>query len=173
RKGSVVTDALPPGPSAAEFATRLERVRAAMADRSLSALLVTDPANLYYLTGYNAWSFYTPQCLVVPAARDLRLFARAMDADGAGNTCMLPAAQIEGYPEALVHRSDAHPFDWIAARAIETGALSADPDALIAIEGDAHYFSVRGYQALIAALPHARFTDSGELVNWVRVVKSP
>jgi ectoine hydrolase len=173
KRGFLVTTALPPAPDDAEYADRLRRVRAAMTDRSLRALVVTDPANLYYLTGYNAWSFYTPQCLIVPADGDIRLFARAMDADGAGNTSWLPAGQIEGYPEALVHRPDAHPFDWIARRGRDTGALPSEAGAVVAVEGDSHFFSVRGYQALVAGLPGVRFEDSRELVNWVRVVKSP
>ena len=60
RAGHVFTDA---GASA-----RWRGCGTVMAERSLAALVVADPANLYYLTGYNAWSFYTPQCLVVPAA---------------------------------------------------------------------------------------------------------
>lgn len=161
------------GPTAGEYADRLARVRESMAARSLAALVITDPANLYYLTGYNAWSFYTPQCLIVPADGDIRLFARAMDADGATNTAWLPPAQIDGYPEQTVHRPDVHPFDWIAARCRETGVLPTHPGSVIAVEGDSHFFSVRGYQALSAAFPDAHFTDSNELVNWVRVVKSP
>ena len=31
-----------------------------MARKTFGALVVCDPANLFYLTGYNAWSFYTP-----------------------------------------------------------------------------------------------------------------
>ena len=69
--------------STAEYAERLAKVRAAMAQRSMSALVVTDPANLFYLCGYDAWSFYVPQCLVVPADGAPQLFARAMDAAGA------------------------------------------------------------------------------------------
>jgi ectoine hydrolase len=96
-----------------------------------------------------------------------------MDAAGATNTCVLPESQIDGYPETLVHRPDAHPFDWIARRGLETGALTDGSDARIAVEGDSHFFSARGYLALAAGLPRAEITDSGELVNWVRVVKSP
>jgi ectoine hydrolase len=155
----------------AEYADRLARVRAAMASRSFEALVVTDPANLYYLTGYNAWSFYTPQCLVVPAAGELRLFARAMDAAGAAFTCNLRRDQVHGYPENLVHRPDVHPFDWIATTAVEAGALPRR--GLVGIEGDSHFFSARAYLALAAGLPGTTLTDSGELVNWVRLVKSP
>lgn len=152
-----------------EYAGRLSRVRSAMAERSFGALVVTDPANLFYLTGYNAWSFYTPQCLVIPADGEPHLFARAMDAAGAAFTCNLPAEQIHGYPEDLVHRPDVHPFDWIAATARELIPAGSD----VGIEDDSHFFSVRAYLALAAGLPSNRLVTSAELVNWVRVVKSP
>lgn len=152
-----------------EYAGRLSRVRSAMAERGFGALVVTDPANLFYLTGYNAWSFYTPQCLVIPADGEPHLFARAMDAAGAAFTCNLPAEQIHGYPEDLVHRPDAHPFDWIAATARELIPAGTE----VGIEDDSHFFSVRAYLALAAGLPSNRLVTSAELVNWVRVVKSP
>ena len=158
--------------SAEEYEARLANVRARMANRSLSALVVTDPANLFYLSGYDAWSFYTPQCLVVPAEGEPRLFARAMDAAGASFTAVLSADRIHGYPEELVHRPDAHPFDWITARAVEHGCLVDGPDSLVAVEGDCHFFSARGYLALTTGLPRGRVVDSAELVNWVRLVKS-
>ncbi|MEV0345013.1 M24 family metallopeptidase [Nonomuraea sp. NPDC050680] len=160
------------GPDAAEYAQRLTRVQERMAERSFAALLVTDPANMYYLTGYNAWSFYTPQCLVVPAAGPPVLFARAMDAAGAGFTAWLPPEQIEGYPEELVHRPKVHPYDWIAERLRERGLAGTGPDGCVGIEGDSAFFTARGYLALRAGLPHVRLEDSRELVNWVRVVKS-
>lgn len=153
-----------------EYEQRLERVRDALAARSLAGVVVTDPANIFYLTGYNAWSFYTPQCLVVPAGGEPVLFARAMDAAGAGYTTYLPEAQVEGYPEHLVHRPDVHPYDWIARRIRERELAGPGP---LAVEIDAHFFSPRGYLALQAGLDGVRLEDSRELVNWVRVVKSP
>lgn len=156
----------------AEFAARLGRVQRVMGERSLAALVVADPANLYYLTGYNAWSFYTPQCLVVPATGLPHLFARAMDAQGAHYTAYLDHDHIHGYPEALVHRPDVHPFDWIADRALEIGVVE-DAAVEIAAEADAPFFSPRGFLALQGHLRHATLVDSRELVNWVRVVKSP
>ncbi|MEU7854249.1 M24 family metallopeptidase [Nonomuraea sp. NPDC049141] len=160
------------GPDAAEYAQRLARVQEGMEERSFAALLVTDPANMYYLTGYNAWSFYTPQCLVVPASGPPVLFARAMDAAGAGFTAWLPPEQIEGYPEELVHRPKVHPYDWIDERVRERGLIEPGPDRCVGIEGDSAFFTARGYLALRAGLPHVRLEDSQELVNWVRVVKS-
>lgn len=159
-------------PSAGEYTERLLRVRKAMAERSMAALVVSDPANLYYLTGYDAWSFYTPQCLVVPATAEPVLFARAMDAAGAGHTAHLPEHQIEGYPEHLVQSPDVHPFDWIAQRIRERGLVDVAATPIVGVEGDSHFFSARGFLALQAGLPGAHLQDSRELVNWVRVVKS-
>jgi ectoine hydrolase len=153
----------------AEYTERLRRVRENMRQRDLGALVVCDPANLFYLTGYNAWSFYTPQCLVVPVEGEPHLFARAQDANGATFTCNLPAEQIHGYPEELVHRPDVHPFDWIAAAARELVPAGEH----VGVEGDAHFFSPRGYLALDNGLPTNRLVDSAELVNWVRLIKSP
>ena len=156
-----------------EYADRLAAVQQRMAERDWAALVVVDPANLFYLCGYNAWSFYVPQCLVVPAEGVPHLFARAMDAQGAHWTASLPQDQVHGYPEHLVHHPEAHPFDWITRRAVEIGVLPDRPDTTVAAELDAHYFTPRAFLALSNALSHADIVDSRELVNWVRLVKSP
>jgi len=153
----------------AEYADRLRRTREAMAQKGFGAVVVCDPANLFYLTGYNAWSFYTPQCLLVGPEGPPHLFTRSMDAAGAGFTANLDDEHIHGYPEELVHRPDVHPFDWIADGI--RGLIA--PGELIAAECDSHFFSPRGYLALERGLPSNRIVDSAELVNWVRVVKSP
>lgn len=155
-----------------EFAERLRKVQQRMAERGWSALVVADPANLYYLTGYNAWSFYVPQCAVVPAGGEPHLFLRAMDAHGATHTAVLPEERVHAYPEELVHRPDVHPFDHIAAQARELNLFVDSPDAVVAMELDAHYLPVRGFLAVQRAIPRTRIVDSGELVNWVRLVKS-
>lgn len=156
-----------------EYRQRVDRVHAAMAERGLSALVVSEPANLYYLTGYNAWSFYMPQCLVVPADGPPHLFARPMDAQGAHYTAYLTADHVHAYPEDLIQRPDVHPYEWIAERALELGLVADAPEQLVAAELDGHYLSARGYLALRSRLQRAALVDSDELVNWVRVVKSP
>lgn len=95
-----------------------------------------------------------------------------MDAAGAHFTAILPREQVHGYPEHLVHRPDGHPFDWITQTAREAGALSDRSGSVVGVEADSHYFSARGYLAVASGLRRARLVDSGELVNWVRLVKS-
>lgn len=172
RQGST----LPKPFTAAEHEHRVRAVQRAMARHSFAALVVVDPANVYYLTGYNAWSFYMPQCLIVPADGDPHLFGRPMDMHGAHYTAQLPQERVHSYPEELVHRPDVHPFEWMTARAREIGVLpgatgsNGSGGALVAAETDAHFFSPRGYLALTAGLPNARVVDSGELVNTVRAI---
>ena len=39
-----------------EYVDRLERVRIAMQVRKIDVLVVGDPANIYWLSGYDVWS---------------------------------------------------------------------------------------------------------------------
>lgn len=156
-----------------EYLARLESVRHRMRDQGLSALIVTDPANIYYLTGYNAWSFYTPQLLFVPASGPMTFFLRDMDAHGAGHTSWLPPEDIVGYPERYVQRPHIHPFDWVAfalRQRWEVARASASP---VGVEMDSHFFSPRAFRALVNGVPEWRLVDSFELVNWIRAIKSP
>jgi Xaa-Pro dipeptidase len=154
-----------------EYNERLAKVRERMSVQGLSALLVSDPANLYYLIGYNAWSFYTPQFLFVPIEGNLIFFAREMDARGAFHTAWLPQECVIGYPETYVHRTDRHPFDWAGAVLHDQGFI--DSGSRVGVELDAHFFSPKAYFSLITALPDWELVDSRDLVNWVRLVKSP
>ncbi|MFP4137269.1 MAG: M24 family metallopeptidase [Halomonas sp.] len=54
---------------AEEFADRLARVRAGMATAGLDALLLTDPADIFYLTGYHTFEVSVHTALVVDARR--------------------------------------------------------------------------------------------------------
>lgn len=158
--------------TALEYEQRLRCVRKKMAQQGLSALIVTDPANLYYLTGYDAWSFYVPQMLFIPAEGDILLFLREMDAQGAFRTSWLPPHQIIGYPERYVQRPHLHPFDWVAFALRRRGQVAPAAHGCVGLEMDAHFFSPKGYRSLINALPEWLLVDCFELVNWVRSVKS-
>jgi ectoine utilization protein EutD len=152
-----------------EYAERLRRTRARMVERGLDALVACDPANMNYLTGYDGWSFYTPQGVVVAREGEPLLFTRAMDANGARLTTFLGDEHILGFPEDLVQRPGVHPMDWVGAELLARGLGRG----AVGVELDAYFFSPRAYLALGAALPDARLVDSEELVSWVRAVKSP
>ncbi|MCF2587926.1 M24 family metallopeptidase [Brevibacterium sp. UCMA 11752] len=156
-----------------EYLGRIASVRNRMVDQGLSALIVTDPANVYYLTGYNAWSFYTPQLLFVPAAGPLTLFLRDMDAKGAMHTSWLPPEDIVGYPERYVQRPHIHPFDWVAFALRQRWEVARASSSPVGVEMDSHFFSPRAFRSLVNGVPEWRLVDSFELVNWIRAIKSP
>lgn len=154
---------------ATEIDQRVAAVRERMATAGFDALVVADPANIHYLTGYNAWSFYMPQLLFVPAVGEPVLAMREMDALGAHRTAVRFADDVLAYPETYVHQHDRHPMGWVGEQLRHRGFGSA---MRVGYEGDAHYFSVRAFLALQRSLPEWDLVDSRELVNWVRVVKS-
>src|SRR2546423_1893250 len=106
----------------AEYAQRLAKTRTEMQRRSLDALLVTDPANMYYLTGYDAWSFYVPQAVIVPLAEEPPIWVgRGMDAPSAVITTRLPPERILTYADDYVESPTKHPMQHIAKVLAENG----------------------------------------------------
>ena len=95
----------------AEFAARLARTKARMAAAELEALMVADPANMNYLTGYNGWSFYTPQVVIVSDALSGRSASCAAWTPMAPVTTFLKHENIIGYPDHHVQSPDRHAMD--------------------------------------------------------------
>ncbi|ELY98744.1 M24 family metallopeptidase [Natrialba aegyptia] len=154
----------------AEYDRRLDRTKARLHEEDLDAIVVADPANMNYLTGYDGWSFYVHQAVIVTADRDEPVWVgREMDADGARATTILSADSIRSYSDDHVHSPyDLHPMDYVAGVLEE---LDVD-DGHIGLEMDASYFTAKSYTRLQENLPEAEFSDATLLVNWVRVKKS-
>lgn len=153
-----------------EYHRRLANTRARLAEAGLDALLVTDPANMNYLTGYDAWSFYVPQAVIVPAAGEPPVWVgRGMDAESARLTTILPHDRILSYADDYVENPHKHAMAHVARVLAELGFA----EGRIGYEGDAYYFAARHLQVLRESLPHATFEDAYLLVNWLRTVKSP
>ena len=53
-----------------EYSTRLNNVKKRMSEKGLDLLILTDPSNMNYLTGYDGWSFYVPQGVIVSLNND-------------------------------------------------------------------------------------------------------
>ncbi|MGB3388640.1 MAG: M24 family metallopeptidase [Pseudaminobacter sp.] len=152
-----------------EFATRLARTKERMAAAGLDALYVSEPANLNYLTGYDGWSFYVHQGVLV--VRDFPApfwIGRGQDINGARLTTILPEDNIIGYSDDHVQSTARHPLQ-VVARVAREQRLER---ARIGVEEDSFYFTAKSLGVLKSELPDARFVDAGTLVNWVRAVKS-
>ena len=157
----------PPFP-AAEYDRRLAATRRAMADRGIDVLLVTDPANMNYLTGYDAWSFYVHQLLLVETDGAPYWVGRASDTNGVGLTTYLPGDNVIGYPEECVENVDRHAMHFVADLLLSRGHRHAR----VGVEMEAYYYTARAHQCLMAGLPDASEVDATGLVNRVRMVKT-
>jgi ectoine hydrolase len=152
-----------------EYAQRLTSVKQRMMKSGFDLIICQDPANMCWLTGYDGWSFYVPQCVLVHLEEDRPIwFGRAQDAKSARMTTGLPEQNIVPFSERLVQQPVEHPYDELAALIRERGWKNAR----IGVEMDAHYYTARCHAHLVAGLPDARFDNNHDLVNWARLVKS-
>jgi ectoine hydrolase len=152
-----------------EYARRIARTRAAMAERGIDLLIVSDPSNMRWLTGYDGWSFYVHQCVLLPLDGDPIWYGREQDANGARRTVFMEDDHILSYPDHYVQSAVRHPMDYLSGILEQRGwgRLS------IGVEMDNYYFSAACLESLRAHLPNAAFRDATALVNWQRAVKSP
>ena len=152
-----------------EFAERLQKTRIAMQKRGIDLLICSDPSNMAWLTGYDGWSFYVHQAVIVPPEGEPIWYGRGQDANGAKRTAYLAHDNIIGYPDHYVQSTERHPMDFLSGIIAERGW-----DKLtIAVEMDNYWFSAAAFASLQNHLPNARFVDGTALVNWQRAVKSP
>jgi len=152
-----------------EFKNRLKKVQSSMQDKGIELLISQDPSNMNYLTGYDAWSFYYAQCVVVHVNCDEPFcFVRDQDAGGAYIKTYLKDENIIKYNEKYIHTWPLHPYDALVDLIKEKkwDKLS------IGLEMDSHYFTAYCYEKIKNGLPNAKIKDCERLVNWVRVVKS-
>lgn len=157
-----------PAFTAAEYEHRAQRLQRALAERDVDGILVIDPANINWLTGYESRSYYTPQAVLLTTAdATVTWFGRDIDVPCATWTTHLPAECLLGYGDEYVTDPSVNGFDFIAretARRITGGKL--------AVELDASTFTPRGHRSLVDGLPGHAVGDGTGVVNRLRAVKS-
>lgn len=154
--------------SAAEYDRRLGLTRAAMQAANLDAIFVTDPSNQAWLTGYDGWSFYVHQGVLVTLEGEPVWWGRHMDMLGGRRTCWMDHANIVGYGDHYVQSRDIHPMQDLAAVLKDRGLAKAT----IGVEMENYYYSAKAHAVLAAHMPDATLEDATGLVNWQRLIKS-
>jgi len=155
--------------STQEYKERIRKTKERMAEKGIDVLLITDPANIHYLSGYDGWSFYVHQMLVLIIDEDQPMWiGREMDANAAKVTTWLYRDNIIPYSDEYIHSDVKHPMDFAAGILKEIG----QDNRSIGVELENYYFTAKGYEQLKKGLPNASFQDASLLVNWVRLIKS-
>ena len=152
-----------------EFISRINKVKLKMNEKGIEILLISNPANQFYLTGYDGWSFYTPQMVLIHI-NDAQPYwiGRRMDAVGAKFTSFLNKNHIVSYPDTYVASTTKHPMNFL----VEFIKKKKWHKKNIGVEMDDYYYSAKWHQILKKNLSQSKFVDAFLLVNWVRMIKS-
>ncbi|GEN26548.1 Xaa-Pro aminopeptidase [Halovibrio variabilis] len=143
---------------AAEYQARLDKVRNAMAEHGLDALLLTDPADINYLTGYHTFEVSVHACLVCTQAR-LVLQVASIETGAAVVTALVD--EIIGYRWESLEEIITPLADLLA------------PHAQIGIDGWSAGLRFGVLDALMQTIGRERFSEAGAVVDAIRIVKSP
>ena len=122
--------------SETEYKERLIKVQTEMQKKGIDLIISQDPANMNYLTGYDAWSFYYAQCVLIHINEDEPIcFLRAQDAGGGYIKTHLQHKNIIVYNEKYIHTWPSHPYDYL----VEEIKRRKWDKKNIGLEMDSHY----------------------------------
>lgn len=142
-----------------EFQQRLARVQAGMAEHDLDALLVTDPSNVYYLTGYQTFG-NAQQFLVVPQDEPPVFVLRELES--------ALVAYMTSIPD-VVSFADSEPL----LDALRRGCRSRRRLRTVGVELGSGSLPVSLHNAIVAEFPEWVVSDGNQIVERCRTVKSP
>ncbi len=152
-----------------EYQRRVRLTQESMDHQGIELLLVMDPANMNYLTGYDGWSFYVHQGVLVSLDEEMPCwFGREQDSNGARLTTWLTDEHIFGYADTYVQSRYTHTMRFVADLLRKKGW---DKKSL-GLEMDGYWFNAKMFVELDEQLPGVTLMDATNLVNWVKTVKS-
>ena len=157
-----------------EYRQRLDRVRANMADQGIDVLLVTSPASLNYVTGYDTASHYAAQYLILVGDGRVLMVVRALDQPAIEETTWLCSDRIRAYGEDYVDSygfssTRRHPVDFLLQVLRGEGLTKVR----FGLEMNDHYCTATDFTLLSAALPDCSFKDTTQLIPRLFLIKSP
>lgn len=140
---------------------RLAAVQDGMRAAGHDVLILNDPENIYYLSGFRTIGFYSYMALVVPVNGEPVHVNRLIEMSTLqGTSCV---------EERALFPDTEDPIETTAGLLKEKGWDRAG----IAVDRRSRYLSIEDLASLERLLPHARWADSGLLVETQRLVKSP
>lgn len=153
-----------------EYQERVLKVKQVMEERGMDVLLLTDPANMNYISGYDALSYYVPQGVIIAQEiEEPMIVIRMQDLYCATETTWMAEENVYAYPDHYLWEPQVlHVMNYVGDLLKEKGLGKKR----IGVEMDAYYFTAHFYHKLKESLPDAKFFDADRLVNWVRGQKS-
>jgi Xaa-Pro dipeptidase len=148
----------------AEYDRRIAAVTSAMAADGLDGLLMFQQESMYYLTGYDTFGFCFFQCLYLGADGRLALLTRSPDLRQARHTSIIDDIRI--WTDEAGAKPATQLRDMLASLGCKGKRLGIENQSY----GLTHF---NGKQVDAALDGFCRLSDASDLVNMIRVVKSP
>jgi Xaa-Pro dipeptidase len=145
----------------AELAQRLTQVRAGMAAHGVDLLLITDPHDMYYLTGGRELGGLMQMALIVPGTGEPAFAGRAVD---------VVAYVAHTASERVFPYRDHQPPEDAVAQAIESYGLAAPR---VGYQAGSPTLSIGLFDRLQRRLPRVMWVDTTRAVWDVAAIKSP
>ena len=142
-----------------ELDARVARVRRALAERGIDAMIVTGPENIFYLTGQQTPGYYTFQALLLPVDDEPAFVVRRLELNNLVANSHLE--RIRPYPD------DADPVEVTVGLIADLGWEARR----FAIDERGWFLPVAIYRALLARL--GEIGDGSGIIEELRAVKSP
>lgn len=146
-----------------EYDERLGQAREALAAHGLDGAVCTAPETLFYLAGYEGYTYWADQALVLPVADDEAPTLLVRDTDVATAIETSVVRDIRTY-----HFGRDEPPTIVADLVTEKGLAGK----AVGIEKQAYALPAASYERLAAALGKARLDDCSRLLSRLRVRKS-
>jgi len=147
--------------SIAEYQARISKLRHTMATRAIDSLVVTFPPNVLYLSGFQTFSNYNGEALLVPIEGDPLLIVDGPEAGG-----------------ALLHSWVTRQFTYKPDLSHESqlATLLADQDLdqkRIGVESGTRGVPANFLTTLADLLPNSEIVDIGDMIDNLKAIKSP
>lgn len=143
-----------------EYERRLRELRERMVERQLDVIMITDPENLAYLTGYQTTGYSFFQALIVPTDKEPFMVTRLLE-----DSNILPRTWVENtWP--YNDTGDAIQTVWHAL--VENGMA----DKYIGYEKNSYFFPAYQQERMQATLFEANLIDCTGIVEEGRITKS-
>jgi Xaa-Pro dipeptidase len=144
-----------------EYMRRLSELRERMAKRLLDAVVVTDPENLLYLTGYQTSGYSFFQALVVPLDREPFMITREME-------------ESNVHDRTWVELTRPYPDTGDAIQMLVTSLREFKLDVrYVGYERNSYFFPAYQQDRVHTAFTDGRLVDCFGIVEQGRICKSP
>ncbi len=146
-----------------EYRERLAKVQHVLHARNLDGLLVHTPENICYLAGYQTSGYFAYQVLFVPREGDPLLLMRQLEQTNADEYSWLEADR------QAIYLDIEDPVE-VTYRILEK---EGGTDKRLGVEKNSWFFTIKQFEQLSALLPKSRLVDCSDVVDEIRLIKSP